>query len=62
MDTAYRPDPTAARAARTLAKQRRWAAEMKAAGWFIVEPGSCDLKEHTDLQEKLDERFLTQFD
>jgi hypothetical protein len=27
-----------ARAARTLAKRRRWAAEMRAAGWKVEEP------------------------
>lgn len=62
MDTVYRPDPAAARAARTLAKQRRWAREMRDAGWFVVEPDSCDLKEHVELQGKLDEAFLARFD
>jgi hypothetical protein len=31
-------DPARARAARTLAKRRRWAEEMRAAGWTVKEP------------------------
>jgi hypothetical protein len=34
-----RPEATAvARAARTLAKHRRWAEEMRVAGWTVTEP------------------------
>jgi hypothetical protein len=36
-----RPEATAvARAARTLAKHRRWAEELRAAGWTVTEPES----------------------
>lgn len=27
---------------RTLAKQRRWAAEMRSSGWTVVEPVNAD--------------------
>lgn len=41
-DTKTRPsgyrDPRAARAKRTLIKHRRWAEELRAAGWTVVEP------------------------
>ena len=38
-----RPEATAvARAARTRAKYLRWAAEMRAAGWEVCEPGHRD--------------------
>jgi hypothetical protein len=38
-----RPESTAvARAARTLIKQGRWAAEMRANGWTVLEPGVRD--------------------
>jgi hypothetical protein len=33
-----KPDPTAARRARTLNKQRRWAEEMRGDGWIALEP------------------------
>jgi hypothetical protein len=33
-------DTTAATAARTLNKHRRWAEEMRAAGWTVEEPAS----------------------
>lgn len=31
-------DPAKARAARTLMKRRRWAEELRAAGWTVKEP------------------------
>lgn len=38
-----RPESTAvARAARTRTKYLRWAAEMRAAGWEVTEPGHRD--------------------
>lgn len=38
-----RPEATAvARAARTLIKQSRWADEMRANGWTVLEPGVRD--------------------
>jgi hypothetical protein len=38
-----RPESTAvARAARTMIKQARWADEMRANGWTVLEPGTRD--------------------
>lgn len=34
------PDPTAARRARTMNKQRRWAEEMQECGWSVEEPSA----------------------
>lgn len=41
-DTTTRRDPTLARAARTLNKHTRWAAEMRAAGWLVALPHEID--------------------